>query len=326
MKAGSRWLHVGAWLLATALVVVLAQRVGVGRVFASLRAAEAPWLAVAVLCNALMLPLGGLQWRALLPETAVISARRLFRVVALTSVANNTTPSVVGHITGAALLAAEPGVGRAAALSLLALDGIAVGLAKMLVLLLAAFLVPLPSWMHTGVLWLAATVATLIVLTVGAALQHHRVRQWSERVGRGPVLRAVAGLAAEWTTSLDAVRHPRRFGQGLACALLGRALEAGAIVAVLRAFDLDVPIAGVVLVLAATALATFVPFVPANLGTYEASTFAAYRMLGIAPDLALGAALTQHACQLFPAVGVGYVMLTVGARQRPAEAVDAQRP
>lgn len=326
MSASTRWVHVGAWLVATALVAALAERVGVGRVVDALRAADAAWLVVAVACNALILPLASLQWRALLPAAADITGRRLFRVVALTSIANNTTPSLVGHVTGAALLAAEPGVGRAAALSVLALDQIAVGLAKLLVFLLAGLLVPLPGWMRAGVLSLATAVAALMTLTVWSALLHRRAGTWSARLTSRLWLRRVVDLFAEWTMSLEAARRPRRFGEGLAYAVAIKAAEAVAIVAVMRAFQLELPTAGVLLVLAATALATFVPFVPANLGTYEASTYAAYRVLGVAPDVALGVALVQHACQLLPAISIGYAMLTRGPRQDAPDRATAQRP
>ena len=78
-----------------------------------------------------------------------------------------------------------------------------------------------------------------------------------------------------------------------------------------QAFGIDVSVRSVVVVLAASALGSVVPIAPANIGTYEAASYGAYRFLGFTPETALGIAVIQHLCQLLPAVGAGYVLLSV---------------
>jgi uncharacterized membrane protein YbhN (UPF0104 family) len=242
------------------------------------------WIVVAVASNALIQPVGAQQWRSLLPDGVRVSYGRMLRLFSLTSVANNTTPSLVGHATGAMLLANEPGVGKATALSVVALDQIAVGLVKIAVIGLAASLLPLPSWMKQGLAGLVVGVAVLLVAGV---------------------------LIASRTRHLAALREPTRFARGLACAAGVKVAEAGAILAVQCAFGLDVGARSVAVVLAASALGSVVPIAPANIGTYEAASFGAYRYLGFDADRALGIAVVQHVCQLLPAVGVGYVLLSL---------------
>jgi uncharacterized membrane protein YbhN (UPF0104 family) len=309
MRAARRWLWLGAWLVTTLLLVFVLKQVSLARVVATLQRASAPWLGAAIATYLIILPLGATQWRAMLPSSTGVSWRRVFHVFALTSVANNTTPSIIGHATGVVLLAAEPGVGRSAALSVLALDQVAVGLVKIVVLLLASALVPLPAWMRDGLQSLAAAVGLLVALVGLAAFQHGRVERWAAARAPGWTT-ALARIASDWARDLEAVRSPRRFAVGVACAAGVKATEAFAIVAMQGAFGLHLSFSATILVLAATALATFVPFAPANLGVYESATFAAYRLLGVDAESALAIAFAQHACQWIGAVSVGYVLLT----------------
>lgn len=312
MRPVRRWLWLGAWVVATVLLLLVLRQVSLARSAAMLQRANIPWLGAAVAIYLVILPLGATQWRAMLPSSAAVPWRRVFDMYALTSVANNTTPSLIGHATGVVLLAAEPGVGRSAALSVLVLDQVAVGLVKVVVLLLAAMALPIPDWMHDGLLSLATVVGLLVGLVGLAAFQHARVGRWAAARAPGRTS-ALARLASDWSRDLEVLRAPRRFAVGLACAAGVKATEALAILAVQAAFGLDLPASATILVLAATALATFVPIAPANLGVYEAATFAAYRALGVDAGLAVAIAFAQHACQWIAAVSVGYVLLIAKA-------------
>lgn len=309
-----RWLWVVGWVLAAALIYALARGIDYASLSAALARADRRLLGLAIVIYAALQPIGALQWRALMPRSAAIRGPRLLTLFSLTSLANNTTPSVVGHATGVALLAAEPGVGSAAALSVIALDQLAVGLSKVVVLLAALTVLDAPEWLRVGAASLLAVVFLLGVSMVVAARQSDRIRAWGDAHTGGRVVGAALRFAARWAGHLDALREPRRLAAGVACALLARALEGAAIVAVQRALGLDHGLAGSLAVLAATSLATVIPFSPAGLGTYEAGVYGAYRYLGNTPEAALAVAVVQHACLLVPAVGIGYVTLTLRRR------------
>jgi uncharacterized membrane protein YbhN (UPF0104 family) len=281
-----RWLWLVAWVVATVLLAVLARTVDAGRLARTLAHVDARWLVVAVCCNLLIQPCGAMQWRAFLPDVRLVAPKRMLRFFALTSVANNTTPSLIGHATGVLLLASEPGMTRGMALSVLAVDQIAVGLVKVAVLLTASLVLPLPRWMHQGLLGLAFAVAALVAGVM--LLSRHR-----------------------WGVHLTALQHPARFLSGAGFAVCVRVCEGLAIASVQHAFGLGVTFTHVLVVVAATALGTLVPIAPANLGTYEAASYGAYRFLGLSSEAALSIAVVQHVCQLIPAVGVGYCVLTV---------------
>jgi uncharacterized membrane protein YbhN (UPF0104 family) len=109
---------------------------------------------------------------------------------------------------------------------------------------------------------------------------------------------------------------------GLALALAMKAAELGGIWAVQRGFGVDLGLGGSLLVLASVSLATMVSVAPANLGVYEASAFAAYRLAGVDPEMATALALAQHAVYLLPATGTGWLLLTLTGPARTAEGGD----
>ena len=283
-ERAARWARAGAWCVATALLVLLVRSVDPARALRVIEHTNGWWLVLAVLSNLSIQPFGALQWRALLPNGVSVSVRRMVRLFSLTSVANNTTPSLIGHATGALLLAGEPGIGKANALSVVALDQIAVGVVKIAVIGLAASLLPLPGWMAQGLIGLALLVGVMLIAAI---------------------------VIASRTRYLDALRQPTRFLRGVAFAVCVKAAEAAAICCVQQAFGVDVTVQTVVVVLAASALGSVVPIAPANIGTYEAASFGAYRYLGFNAETALGIAVVQHVCQLLPAVGAGYVLLSL---------------
>ena len=270
--------------MATALIVLLVRTVDPARALRVVEHVNGWWLLAAVTVNLLIQPFGALQWRSLLPDGADVSFARMLRLFSITSVANNTTPSLIGHATGALLLANEPEIGKTGALTVVALDQIAVGVVKVAVIGCAAALISLPEWMRRG---LAGLGLAVVVMFTGAIVIAARTRHFG------------------------ALREPSRFLRGVGFAICVKAAEAGAILAVQQAFGIDASVRSVVVVLAASALGSVVPIAPANIGTYEAASYGAYRFLGFTPETALGIAVIQHLCQLLPAVGAGYVLLSV---------------
>jgi uncharacterized membrane protein YbhN (UPF0104 family) len=99
------------------------------------------------------------------------------------------------------------------------------------------------------------------------------------------------------------------FLSGVGLAVLQKIAEGVALVAVLTALGVTLPVWGVLLVLSAINLSTMASITPANLGIYEASAVVAYGLVGLEPELAIGAAVLQHVAYLIPMVGVGWVMM-----------------
>ncbi len=149
-------------VLAT-LFVAAVRRLDLPRVATELAAVRGGWVALAVLLYAAILPLWALQWQLLAPSMPRPSFPRMLGVIAMTSSVLNTTPLLVGEAAGVFLLVTRAGLSRAAALSVLAMDQLLVGLAKVAVLAGAAWSNALPLWMERGRAALSAGVGALLV-------------------------------------------------------------------------------------------------------------------------------------------------------------------
>jgi uncharacterized membrane protein YbhN (UPF0104 family) len=297
------------------LLVVAMRRFDLSQVLSNLATARPMWVVLAVACFLSILPLWALEWCILAPRDGRPLFIRMLGVIAMTSSVLNTTPMLVGEAAAVVFLVTRAGLARAAALSVLAMDQLVLGIAKVSLLVLATWLLALPLWMERGLRGLGLGVALLLVALLAVA--------WGERT----VTRVAAGLRVGAARALQAVaaalaplRSPWRGGSALALALLKKIAEILAIVCIQRAFGVALPLSSAVLVLAALNLATLLPVVPGNVGVYEAVTVLAYGYMGVDAERALGMALVQHACYFTALALPGYGWFARGVQSRSAAA------
>jgi len=211
MKRRLAWL--GAWLLATALLVVCARTIEWTRAMDVLSTARIGWLSAAVLFNTTILVCWAAFWRAILPASeAPIRYSRMFEIVATASSLMNTVPFGGGHASSIVVLMRRGGTTQRGALSVLALDQLGEGVTKVSLFLLVAMLLPLPVWMKAGV-----TTASIVVGAWFIALL----------------------VASRWARELEILRRWRRALTALACVITMKAVEGLALVAIQQSHAYD---------------------------------------------------------------------------------------
>lgn len=308
------WLLPVLWVALTLALVLALRALPWQRALVELARVDGAWVVTAVLANLAILPLWALEWRLLVPGVRV-SFGRMFEIVTVTASVLNSVPFLAGEASAVALLISRGGLARGAALSVLAMDQLLVAFAKLATLALAAWLAPIPEWMRHG---LSALVLVFGGMAVALLALAHRWKRLRDRLTeRASALRLRLARLVAWGEHLDVLRAPGRIGRAALLALLKKAAELAAILAMQAAFGLEPSIATGALVLAALALSTLVPVAPANLGVYEATVFAIYRYLGVPAETALGLALLQHLSFLLPSLATGYLTLTL-RQVRPA--------
>jgi uncharacterized membrane protein YbhN (UPF0104 family) len=283
---------IGGWILATLLIVVCARTIDWTRATDVLATTRPSWIVVAVLFNAAIIPVTAAFWMSLRPTgEPPVPFRRAFEIAATSIALMNTMPFGAGHAASVVLWMRRGDTTQRGALSILALDQLGEGIAKISLFLLVAALAPMPSWMRAGV-----TTATLLVAALAIAL----------------------AIASRWATELRIDRSWSRSSMALTTLAVAKLFEVLAIVAVQRALGVDVSLSGSLLVFAATMLGSMLPATPGNAGTYEAAVFVAYRHLGVSAEHALALAIVQHVCFLLPSVGVGYLFVSAQTLARNA--------
>jgi uncharacterized membrane protein YbhN (UPF0104 family) len=309
-RRAARWFAFAALAL---LFAVSLRRMDLALVWSQLGTLRAAWLLASMVCYVAILPLWAIQWHLLSPRSPSVTRSRMLQVVAMTSSVLNTTPMLVGEATGIMLLVTHAGLTRGAALSVLAMDQLLVGLAKLAVLGSAAMLLPLPTWMTRAVLSLVLAMVVLLGGLALAAWRHTELTRASDHL----LPARLRGALATFGPALAPLRSPVLGGGALLLALAKKAVEILAIVCVQRAFGLSLPFSSAVLVLASLNLATLLPLTPGNIGIYEAAVVFAYGWLGIPAEQAFGIAVVQHLTYFVALATPGYWWLA-GARQRIA--------
>jgi uncharacterized membrane protein YbhN (UPF0104 family) len=304
-----RWLLGVLWVALTIVLIVAARDLSWRRAMDEIGHTQVVWLMIAVAANLFILPLWAVEWRLLVPRTFSVPLNRMFEVVSVTASVLNSVPFFAGEASGVALLIGRGGLSRGAALSVLAMDQLLVGFAKIAVIAAAAVVVPIPGWLRAGILSLLAAMAVLSAVLLSLAHQWASLR---ERLLRTPSrIRALAARSIAWGTHFDALRDSGVVWRLAALALAKKFAELLGILAVQMAFGWEPSAASALLVLASLSITTLLPVAPANLGVYEATVFATYRYLGYPPETAVGVAILQHLCFLIPALTTGYLMLTM---------------
>ena len=292
VRENRKLLTIAIFVAITAAVILAVRKIDWSHALELLATARPGWIITAVVANAAILVCWAAFWRALLPKGELpVTYIRMFEIVSASSSLMNTVPFGGGHASSVLLLIRRGQTTQRGALSVLALDQLGEGLAKVSIFILVALLVPLPSWMRAGIITASAVVAA-----------------WF----------ATLAVASRWATELAILESWRRSATALVSVMTMKAVQVVAIIAVQRAFGIDLTIGGTLLVLASITLGTMVSVAPGNLGTFEASAFLAYRYLGVSPDQALGLAVMQHACFMLPAVGVGYLFISAHTLSRSA--------
>lgn len=334
MRRRLRW--VAAWTAATLLLWLAFRAVAWTDVWRTLAGARAWWIAGALAANFCILLLWSRQWRLFCPRP--VSPSRMFEVTTVMATVANSVPFLAGQAAGVHLLATRGGTGHAPALSVLALDQLAEGLAKVSVLALLALLVPLPAELKASATVVAVGVGALAVAlavaarwggtaikvagTEGTPARERFEDRRRDRRGRADAVgreRPIRDFGRRFALGLQALRRPGTFAGGFGLALAMKGAEGGAIVAVQAALGVQLPLWATVLVLASVGLATMVAVAPANLGVYEASAFAAYRLAGVDPETAAALALLQHAAYLLPLAGTGWLVVGFAGVARARE-------
>ncbi len=302
-----RWAVIAAWIVATVVIVLALRLVDWPRTWESMRTAKPAWLLVGIVCNGAILVIWAAVWQTVLPPGHRVPLRRLAEITSLTSMALNTLPFLVGEASGMLLLAKRARLGHAAALSVLAVDQLLLGIAKICLLLLVGVFVPLPASMRRGLIGLAVGVSVMLALLIFMA---HRGLGVTTDEARSGVMPAVRRLIADWAHGLESLRSWRKFFSAFLLEIAKKGAEMAAIVAVQRAFGLELPFSHSLLILGALNLVTVIPVSPANIGVYEAAVYFAYEYLGVASEKAFAVAVVQHVCYLIPLAGTGYVILS----------------
>ena len=294
------------WAVLGIGLAYLASLVDWSDVLARAKAADPVWLGLAVLANVLPALPWALTWVLLahLPlrkTTAILESQ----LVILATVQSFSL--FAGAATAMVLLTRRVGLAYPAALSLLTLDQLVTGFVKVALIGLSVSFAHPPVWMgHVGLTLLGVMCLGVVILLAA----HHREQAiMAAAENFGPRVAAVLRFLARTAGHLSALKDPLRSGAAFSLMLLRRLSEGVAVLCIQKAVGIVVSWELALLALTALAIVTVIPQPPGNVGLYEAAVLVVYQGAGYPPDVAIAAALLQHAAFLATALVPGYLIL-----------------
>lgn len=296
----ARWL-LRRWRLILVATVALALGLALAlvpwpEVGEAIGAARVSFLLAAVALNLAVFPFWVWQWQLIAAPLARVDWRTMSGVVALSVTAKVALSGVAGLSSGLLALRYRAGLSYSEAGTVISVDQFFALVTKVAVIGLALLLLPLPAVLLQAALGLAALSGLMLAVLWLAGPPGHRPLPVDHR------LQLPFRAVRRFLNDLAALRSWPVLAGGLALALIKKALETGAALAVQLACGIEASPAAAVLVVAAVSLTTLVPVAPANLGIHSAGVFAAYALLDTPTDQAIAAGLLHHAMLLVASV------------------------
>lgn len=308
-------------LAISALFLYLAMRgLDMGAIGQSLMRMHGGLLVAAAILHLTSFWVRSLRWRAMLAPLKPIAARRLFPILSISYMANNTLPMRAGEFVRAYLLGRDEGLSKTSSFSSVMLERIFDGLTLLLFLAAVAVLVPLPTWaQRVGLVAGVGFVGVTVFMTglVFLRAQTLTIVRWGLRFLPGGVQSRIEGFVDRFVAGLDVMQNGRRLLEVAGWSLVVWGMEAVALYVVALACDQPLPVVGAFFTLVIINLGTMIPSSPGYVGTFEffcAKSLAVFQVLE-AP--AMGFALVLHVVQFVPITLVGlYFMIRQGVSLR----------
>ena len=287
-----KWLRVAIAVVVFVVAAIYVRTVDWSSIGRTAADASVPLLAVAILCNVPLIALKAMRLRLLINDR--IGVPRLMSLYVASYAADNLVMSQAGLGLRVALLTKD-GLPLASAVAVQALEKLLEGVGLALVALPLLAMPDLSPWLASAAHWAIGigTVAAvaLVVLVVLSRREIRALRQLKD--------------------TLAPLRDLPFAARVLGLTMAAWAVEVGIVALTLAALHMPTDLTHSIVVLVAVNVASLVPGLPANLGSFEMAAVLALDVLGISRDAALGFAILYHASHTIPVTLIG---LTVGAQ------------
>jgi glycosyltransferase 2 family protein len=271
---------------------------------------------LALLVYGTALWLSAYEWTLLLPSGVRLPVTRLYGIQAVMSLLQTAVHHFAGQGYAIYQLVRREKLDSPAAVSLIAVDQLAEGFAKLALIVPAVLFFALPGSVGHGAQSLGLG---LLVLLAALAVLLLAGRRLTADTGRAPdKWSAARRLLLAGSQNLRRLIQPRILLLATSLAFSKKLVRALSLLCVQQ--SLSIPLAWYVpfLVVAAIDLVTMVPLVPGHLGIFEAAVVLVYRSQGLDGDQALLAALLYHGVVLAASALPGLCVLGL-EHARPTE-------
>lgn len=295
-------------LLSAALLGYLLYRFDFGAALKAVQLADKSWLLLGTLVYVSLFALRGYRWTVLLEPLKRVPVKETTAVFMVGVMANNVLPARLGDVARAFFLAKQEQIPKTATFTNVLLERIFDGLAVVgLLNFVLLYAPPKDLWVHTVGWVMGAVFVGAVVFCTAIAFWEAQFLALVQRVVAHLPKKAEAlvHLVAKLAQGLHTLKSPRRTLQVGVLSLVIWMLEAAVYALVQRAFGLQIPYVGMLLVMSILTLGLTAPSAPGFVGVFEGLIIASVALYGVGEPLGPAFAITLHAIHYLPGTIIG---------------------
>lgn len=287
--------RIASIVIIVVLLWVFLRRIEWGALWVAMRHALVVPLLVAGALYFVCLYAKALSWRIMLAPHNVVRVSHLYRYTIAAFAASCFTPMRAGEVLRVWALKRRDGVPAA--------DSTAVAIAEKLLdaITLLLFCAPIAWLLSTLPGWVSDTLLLTSGLALGAFVALFIAVGWMRE-------RQPTSWFGRFIIGMHVVRSPKRLALVVITKLLGWAADLTAVMLVLHAVGIEVPIAAGMFILFAFNLAIAIPSTPGQIGALQVGVLVATDILGIPREPALAFALLYQLVQVVPVIVAGLIL------------------
>ncbi|MBI3872090.1 MAG: flippase-like domain-containing protein [candidate division Zixibacteria bacterium] len=303
-----QWIRVLAPLAAVGLLVYMFRDTDPRDIWAGITHMDARQL-IPVVIGMLGMPVArALRLKYILDPKHHAPARRVFAVYNVGQFLNVALPVLTGQVARVILFSRTLGVTKAFAFAMVVLEVLFDGLIMVVMVFATSFLIVMPGWMERGEV--VILVACLLLLGFFYLMLHrHTVaagpRGWLRRYLPARLGREWDNLKASFLGGLNMLRSTRHLLLVVLLSCVAWFSHALIVLFLLRAFALDVPFWGAVVILVVNTIVIMVPISPGNVGTFQLACVVGLKFFGVGRGEALSFSLLLHLVEVGPVLALG---------------------
>lgn len=298
--------HITALVVFTFLLALILSRMNLARIRHAFSNVSWVWIIGALLLNAVSTYVDAIRWKWILSSVKKdVRVRKAFAAILVGVVGNTVLPFKLGDGTRAYFIAREEGISLASSFSTVMLDRIVEITSFLLLVVLTASFFPFPSSVkRTGLLTGIALGGGWMILIAFMRLSPRLRTKFRGKVGR-----MISQQISRFTMGLSALRNTGLLLSTTLCSALSWGMRLAVIWATFRAFHLTLPVIAAAVVLVFVNLGIAIANTPANIGGFELSAVAAFKLLSLNAELGISYAIVLHLTEVVPMLLIGLVVL-----------------
>ena len=253
-----------------------------------------------------------LRWKVFLSNIKNISFSLNFEVVLIGWAANNLLPARLGELVRAYVMGKQAQISRSASLATILVERIFDGLLLLLCLLIIMNYYDFPDWVrHLSFVGLVIFGGIFIIFFLLQKCRAAFINSMSKLFGRiSPrIEKIVSEFSGKFIKGLECLSNPGKQAIVIIYTIAVWICEAGTFYVVLRGFQIDIPLSGMLFTLIIINFGILIPSSPGYIGTFQFFAILALSLFHVSTGSALSFAVVVHAVQYIPVTLLGLFMM-----------------